>query len=207
MRFEIILFLLTVALVYNTYYDGRLINMIKIDIKYFKISCYILIAFVIYIFIKKQPLQSKSLLIHANDLIKYMPIDRQSKNIISPLLDYTRDNFLTNNTSMVSNDENDRIINKNIVVENIAKINNNKPQFNRMLNSGGSNNKRSVSETKKKYVASSQSWKCGHCKNPLDHTFEVDHILDLQYGGDNNVNNLIALCRNCHGIKTMESKL
>jgi 5-methylcytosine-specific restriction endonuclease McrA len=47
-------------------------------------------------------------------------------------------------------------------------------------------------------------WKCGHCNQQLDHTFEVDHILDLQYGGSNNVDNLVALCRNCHGKKTMK---
>jgi len=31
----------------------------------------------------------------------------------------------------------------------------------------------------------------------------VDHIVALENGGDNNMNNLQALCRNCHGKKTM----
>lgn len=177
--------------------------MIKIEVKYFKIASYILIAFIVYIFIKKQPFQSRSLLIHANDLIKYMPIDRNSKNIISPILDYTKDKFLIGGN-------NENIIGENKQIENFSLTNQNynNPQYNRMINSGkNSTHKRSVSETKKKFVASSQSWKCGHCKNPLDHTYEIDHILDLQYGGDNNVQNLIALCRNCHGRKTVQSKL
>ena len=38
--------------------------------------------------------------------------------------------------------------------------------------------KRSVSETKKKYVASQQGWKCAGCSSQLDATFEVDHKLD-----------------------------
>jgi 5-methylcytosine-specific restriction endonuclease McrA len=62
--------------------------------------------------------------------------------------------------------------------------------------------KRSVSETKKKFVASSQNWKCGNCNKQLNHTFEVDHKKRLEYGGTNEVSNLIALCRNCHGEKT-----
>jgi hypothetical protein len=67
--------------------------------------------------------------------------------------------------------------------------------------------KRSVSETKKKFVASNQNWKCGECKNQLDHTFEIDHCLRLEYGGTNEVHNLIALCRNCHGKKTAKENM
>jgi len=62
--------------------------------------------------------------------------------------------------------------------------------------------KRSVSETKKKYVASLQNWKCGHCQNQLNAWFEVDHKMRLENGGGNEVDNLIALCRDCHGKKT-----
>ena len=62
--------------------------------------------------------------------------------------------------------------------------------------------KRSVSETKKKYVASMQDWKCGKCRQKLSAWFEVDHVVRLEHGGGNNVENLIALCRECHGQKT-----
>ena len=207
MRFEIILLLITIALVYNTYYDGKLINMIKIDVKYFKIASYVAIAFVIYIFIKKQPFQTRSLLIHANDIIRYMPIDKNSKNIITPILDYTKDKFLTGIDK--DNIGYDRSNETHTVGGLSLSGGGYKPtQDNRIINSGkNTNHKRSVSETKKKYVASNQSWKCGHCNDPLDHTYEIDHIMDLQHGGDNNVNNLIALCRNCHGKKTLQSKL
>jgi len=68
--------------------------------------------------------------------------------------------------------------------------------------SGGKSTKRSVSETKKKYVASNQNWKCGDCKEQLKAWFEVDHIKRLDQGGSNDVDNLVALCRNCHGKKT-----
>ena len=75
------------------------------------------------------------------------------------------------------------------------------------MNSGGGGSKRCVSETKKKYVASQQNWKCAKCSCQLDATFEVDHKIDLQFGGSNHVSNLEALCRNCHGKKTAMENL
>ena len=38
--------------------------------------------------------------------------------------------------------------------------------------------------------------------NKLSHTFEVDHKIRLDLGGSNDVTNLVALCRECHGEKT-----
>ena len=67
--------------------------------------------------------------------------------------------------------------------------------------------KRSVSETKKKYVASSQNWTCKKCHEKLEATFEVDHVIELQDGGTNDIDNLVALCRNCHGKKGMFRKI
>jgi 5-methylcytosine-specific restriction endonuclease McrA len=77
-------------------------------------------------------------------------------------------------------------------------------QMEARLRSSGRNNatKRSVSETKKKFVAAQQSWKCGHCDRQLPAWYEVDHIVRLEHGGSNNVDNLVALCRDCHGKKT-----
>ena len=72
----------------------------------------------------------------------------------------------------------------------------------RILSSGKTGSKRSVSETKKKFVASKQDWTCGDCKQKLNAWFEVDHIKRLEYGGGNDVDNLVALCRDCHGKKT-----
>ena len=67
--------------------------------------------------------------------------------------------------------------------------------------------KRNVTNSQKKYIASQQEWKCGHCQKLLDHSYEVDHIKALFKGGDNSLENLVALCRNCHGIKTMNERL
>ena len=81
------------------------------------------------------------------------------------------------------------------------------PQQKRMMHSGGGTSKRCVSETKKKYVASSQGWKCAACAKQLKHTFQVDHKIDLQFGGTNEVENLEALCNDCHAEKTARNYL
>lgn len=63
--------------------------------------------------------------------------------------------------------------------------------------------RRKVTPLQKKIVASDQRWKCKHCGQTLDYTYEVDHITPLYKGGSNNSQNLQALCRNCHGKKTI----
>ena len=66
------------------------------------------------------------------------------------------------------------------------------------------NQKRNVTNLQKKVVASNQEWKCGKCNTILDASYEVDHITPLYKGGSNETTNLMALCRNCHGKKTIE---
>ena len=81
------------------------------------------------------------------------------------------------------------------------------PTLTRMMNAGLGNSKRSVSETKKKYVDSRQGMKCATCGVQLPASFEVDHKIRLEHGGSNEVNNLHAQCRNCHGEKTTMENL
>jgi 5-methylcytosine-specific restriction endonuclease McrA len=51
-------------------------------------------------------------------------------------------------------------------------------------------------------VAARQGWKCGDCQLQLNAWFEVDHKIRLEHGGSNHIDNLVALCRDCHGKKT-----
>ena len=183
---------ITAFLLVNTYYDGKYTKMLSINQKYFKMAMFAFVGFSMYLLIKKNPKGSKSMLQHANALIRYMPVDRETADLISPIFDFTNAK-----NSMDSLSEN----------QNYAAYNDDTPQHKRMLNSGGNTTTRSVSETKKKYVAAQQGWKCNNCATQLNHTFEVDHKVDLRYGGTNHVSNLVALCRNCHGEKTMQNKL
>jgi 5-methylcytosine-specific restriction enzyme A len=66
---------------------------------------------------------------------------------------------------------------------------------------------RGVTQHIKKIVASTQKWKCVKCCQLLDASYEIDHIQPLYQGGNNNIHNLQALCRNCHGKKTINDAL
>jgi len=100
-------------------------------------------------------------------------------------------------------------ISKRIDIINATKtIPVNTPYINQAIPSNIPTSKlRKVSDQLKKLVASQQRWNCKKCKNILDATYEVDHIIALEDGGNNDIHNLQALCRNCHGKKTMEDNI
>ena len=189
MRLELIIFGVTAFLIYNAYHDGKYTKILLSYKKYYKMFFIGFIAICIYLMIKRYPLQSKNLLLYTNNLIKYMPIDKSSIDMISPIFDLsTKRNFMEGFNSSLNPNFN---YNPQLI-----------PQQQRNMLSGVKPVKRSVSETKKKYVASMQDWKCGQCNKKLSHTFEVDHKIRLEHGGGNEVTNLVALCRECHGEKT-----
>lgn len=171
---------------YDTYHDGKYSKYLLNKKKYFQILTYGFVGLSLFMFIKKHPNESSGMLKHAHNLIKYMPIDKNASDLLTPVFDFTttRNNILNQTGGLYQT-----------------------PQMKRMLNSGNTTSKRSVSETKKKYVASQQNWKCAYCSNILDATFEVDHKIELRHGGTNHVDNLAATCRNCHGKKTMMNNL
>jgi len=68
-------------------------------------------------------------------------------------------------------------------------------------------NRRNVSGRMKKYVAAGQKWRCAACSSLLSASYEVDHVLPLYRGGTNSVENLQALCPNCHGSKTVRDAI
>jgi len=44
---------------------------------------------------------------------------------------------------------------------------------------------------------------CGICKKEITKIFEIDHVIALQYGGSNVMDNLMALCCECHSKKSI----
>tara|TARA_Y100000741_G_scaffold308906_1_gene252154 strand:- start:252 stop:818 length:567 start_codon:yes stop_codon:yes gene_type:complete len=188
MRIQTIIILVTIFLVVNTYYDNKYSDMFKLNKKYIKMATYGFVGISLFAFVKKNPSGAGGMLSHANNIIKYMPLDKNTTDIISPFLDFTKTH---NNMSSLYNNTQEYMT----------------PQTKRMMNSGMNTTKRSVSETKKKYVASKQNWKCKKCDEQLKATFEIDHKIDLRYGGTNHIDNLEALCAECHKEKTMMSNL
>ena len=191
MRLEIFILGLTAFFIYNAYHDGKYTKMLLSFKKYYKMIFFAIIGISIYLLLKKNPVKGKNLLLYANNMVKFMPIDRSTVDMITPIFDFT------NETS-----DNNRLSGGSFMqsFNDISPMNSFQEQ--RILSSGKTGTKRSVSETKKKYVASQQEWKCGHCDNPLNAWFEVDHKIRLEHGGGNDVQNLVALCRECHGKKT-----
>lgn len=174
MKFEMWIILIVVFLVIDSLNHGKYSQQLLKLKKYSKTFLILFLVFSVYIFIKKNPSESHKLAYYINGVIQYAPIDKSSKDLITPLLSW-------NNIPM---QQEQRILSSG-------------------TQSGGTETtNRSVSGTKKKYVAAGQGWRCKECNVQLDAWFEVDHIVRLADGGSNHVSNLVALCRNCHGKKT-----
>lgn len=195
MRLEIFVLGLTAFFVYNAYTDGKYTKMLYSFKKYYKMIFYVCLGVGIYLLLKRNPNQGRNMLLYANNIIKFMPIDKTSMDMLSPIFDFTSTDknasFMESFNGIGGTNSSPGFCNNEI----------------RITSSGKNATKRSVSETKKKYVAAQQEWKCGHCESQLDHTFEIDHKVRLEYGGGNDVQNLIALCRNCHGKKTASENM
>jgi len=196
MRLEIFVLGLTAFFIYNAYNDGKYTKMLLTFKKYYKMIFYALLGVGIYVLLKRNPSQGRNMLLYANNVVKFMPIDKTSMDMLSPVFDFTS----TCDRSFMESFNN---IDDTNIMGSTGLCNSDR----RIVNSGKNGTKRSVSETKKKYVASQQDWKCGSCESQLDHTFEIDHKVRLEYGGGNDVQNLIALCRNCHGKKTASENM
>ena len=203
MKLELLILGITIFVLANTYFEGKLINKLKQYEKYYKMGLFAFIGLCIYLFIKKNPNNYKDFVQHANGYIKYLPVDRNTASFITPIIDFTSksiSNELNNNYNLYNSSHSQ---NTNNLFNSInTNYNNLTKQQKKILSSGNNSTKRSVSETKKKFVAASQNWHCKHCQKQLPAWFEVDHVMKLEYGGSNNIDNLEALCRDCHGKKT-----
>lgn len=57
-----------------------------------------------------------------------------------------------------------------------------------------------------KKVAARQGFKCAMCGELLQEDWEIDHIVSLQRGGSNELNNYQALHKRCHTSKSSEEQ-
>ena len=62
--------------------------------------------------------------------------------------------------------------------------------------------KRKLSESIKKIIASEQEWKCADCRHILPSSYQVDHKIPFSICENDDKENLVALCPNCHSLKT-----
>ena len=181
MRFELWLLLITGFIILYIYYDGIFIKNIFKYTKHLKIVGVVFVALTIYFLFKQNPKKVKDLMENSNDYISYLPIDKNTQNMLNPVLDMTK-------KSMFSTDQG---INNPVISYPERNLGETKKV------------KRAVSESLKKTVASEQGWKCNMCKKPLPASYQTDHIVRLEHGGSNNRDNLQCLCPNCHSEKTL----
>lgn len=220
MRLELIVFFITAALIANVYTDGKYIALLKSNKKYLTMGGIALGGLMVYILFKKFPERAQNIIRGSNEYVKYLPVDNKTMGMLNPILDFTsRHNFggsvanpvldMGAQSTYSTSSTNANMYATSNVGGGSAHIGNGTMSSReaRILNSGKGSSKRSVSETKKKYVASRQGWKCGDCGNQLSAWFEVDHKIRLEHGGSNHVDNLVALCRECHGCKTAMENL
>jgi hypothetical protein len=188
MRFEIVLIVLTGIIVGNIYTEGKLVRKLLSFKKYYQMMGVVFGAFLLYWLFRKNPEHAKQILVSSNEYLKYMPVDRNTADMITPILDMTQNHMIYNDRAAYQNPVLD-LSNPGRKKEAIVGT------------------KRNVSESKKKIVASRQNWKCSLCGDQLSYNYQIDHIVRLQYGGSNHLDNLTALCPDCHSKKTIMENL
>jgi hypothetical protein len=186
MKLELVLILVVCFILYDTYYGKGYLKYLYSLKKHAKTITLLIGILGVYLMLKKDPSNFKKALLNANQLVTTLPM-QSTPFATSSILGLGLPNPYANEFQDVSNSPG---------TSSAAS------SLKRLISSGKGATKRSVSETKKKYVAASQDWKCGGCGEKLNAWFEVDHKVRLEYGGGNEVTNLVALCRECHGEKT-----
>lgn len=202
MKLEIIILGVTLFLIANAYNDGKYVALLKSWKKYYQMAFYGFLGLSLYLFIKRNPGETRSLVKHANGIIKYMPIDKDTTDFLTPVFDFSKQSLIGGTNTRGE----ERIINSGYNNHG-NNGNNGVGVVDAMGAMGDKVTKRSVSETKKKYVASRQNWRCQDCSEQLTAWFEVHHKTPLERGGSNHIDNLVALCRNCHGAHTAMDNL
>ena len=178
MKYALLIFAITIFFMADVYHEGRYTQMLKSGKKYYQMAGIAFAGISAYAVFKKDPSNIHGLVSSANGVLRNMPLDHEAGEIFAPMM------------------------RKMAQSQYGGSPHGGSVQETRLRNSGKQGTKRSVSETKKKFVAANQMWKCGGCQKMLPAWFEVDHKVRLDQGGSNHVDNLVALCRDCHGRKT-----
>ena len=194
MKYALLIAAITAFFMADIYHDGKYTQMLKSGKKYYQMAGIAFAGISAYAIFKKDPSNIHGLVSSANGMLRHMPLDHEAGELFAPMLrKMAQSQYGGSQQSQYGGSQQSQY--GGAPPPQSA-------QQNRILQSGKQGTKRSVSETKKKFVAANQTWKCGNCRQMLPAWFEVDHKVRLDQGGSNHVDNLVALCRDCHGRKT-----
>jgi hypothetical protein len=96
MRLEILITLVTGFLIANVYTDGKYWKLLQTNQKYYKMAGIALGGFMLFVLFKKFPAKAHDIIRGSNEYIKYLPIDRETSSMLSPILDFTAKQNLYN---------------------------------------------------------------------------------------------------------------
>ncbi len=84
----------------------------------------------------------------------------------------------------------------------------NTKDFLKLLRQNGSyKSTRRLNQTHRIHIMYSQKYLCASCREQLKPDCELDHIISLEEGGKDAVENLQALCVSCHSEKTYDLRI
>ena len=89
MRLELYIILIAGFIIANIYTDGKYTKMLTVGKKYYQMAGVAFGALMLYILFKKNPLRAQQMIGASNEYLRYLPIDRNTSNMISPILDFT----------------------------------------------------------------------------------------------------------------------
>jgi hypothetical protein len=89
MRLELFVLGITIFFIYNAYHDGKYTKMLFSYKKYYQMGFFGILGIGIYLLLKRNPVGGRQMLLHANNMIKYMPIDKSALHMINPIFDFT----------------------------------------------------------------------------------------------------------------------
>ena len=141
MRIEIIIIVVTLLAMGNIYTDGKYLNMAMGWKKYYQMAGVAIVGICLCYMMRNNPERAKEIIYSSNEYLRNLPVDRNTSNIINPILDMTK--------------------HQNFTMYNIRNNDTTNYKYQqRIMKSGTKSTKRSVSETKK-FVAAKQNWQCG----------------------------------------------
>ena len=90
MKIELLVIGVTAFFIANTYHEGKYVTILKSWKKYYHMIGIAFAGLSAYLFLKKYPRDTQSLLTSAAGVVRYLPIDKESSDLLTPVLNMTK---------------------------------------------------------------------------------------------------------------------